>query len=69
MFCLQEVSHQVVDSDPAVQAFLLAADDGGVFEIKWLRFEEAFETRHDLIGSLLISQTDEEKENRQKSKA
>ena len=66
--CLQEVSHQVVDSDPAVQSFLLTADDGGVFEIEWQRVQVVFETPHDLIGPLFISHTNEEKV-RPKSKA
>lgn len=69
IFCLQEVSHQVVDSDPAVQSFLLTADDGGVFEIKWQRVQVVIDIAHDLVGPLLICQTNEEDENKQKSKA
>lgn len=64
VFCLQEVSHQVVDRDPAVQSLLLPADDGGVFEIERQRVQVVFETPHDLIGPLLIGHADEEKENR-----
>lgn len=55
---LQEVSHQVVDSHPAVQPFLLASDDGGTLEVKWQRAQVLSQTCHDSLGLLRILHSD-----------
>lgn len=55
---LQEVSHQVVDSDPAVQPFLLAGEDGGALEVKWQRAQVRSQTFHDSLGLLHIFHSD-----------
>lgn len=57
MVYLQEVSHEVVNSDPAVQPFLLATDDGGFLEVKGQRTQVLSQTCHDSLGLLHILQS------------
>lgn len=51
---LQEVSHEVVDSDPPVQPFFLTGNDGDIVEVEGQGTQVFTETCHDFIGPLFI---------------
>lgn len=51
---LKKVTHQVVDSDPAVKTFILPGHDGSVSEVESMTLEVALYVSQDNVGPLWI---------------